>query len=72
MQFLLFLIMSLQVKLKTENERCGSLTPNSKMQNARLFIFAILLQHTNCCNCRSLVKDVLGANILDGLGIDSL
>lgn len=28
--------------------------------------------HTNCCNGRSLVEDVFGAHVLDGLGIDGL
>lgn len=28
--------------------------------------------HTNCCNRRSLVEHVLGAHILDRLGINSL
>lgn len=29
-------------------------------------------QHTNCCNGRSLVVDVFGTHVLDGLSIDSL
>lgn len=29
-------------------------------------------QLTNCCDGRSLVEDVFGAHVLDGLGINSL
>lgn len=48
------------------------LKPKGKVHNARCYFFFFWVQHTNCCNCRSLVTDVLGANILDSLGINSL
>lgn len=37
-----------------------------------LQMFSEHKQHTNCCNSWSLVEDIFGTHVLDGLSIDSL